>query len=146
MSKIQIGWYYQRKEEVVCYAGYECAAWYENIKLTPGKYPMFADDDRVWKGRICCRDVNIMVDGTVVSDDFGTRYFGMPIGEYDHTKNKGKPSRYDKGGYSYMVAENAYGNPDYEIFPEYEIREEQFYVDYDMEYHSLFEFYVKGEK
>lgn len=145
MSKIQIGWYYQRKEEVVHYAGYECAAWYENIRLTPGRYPMMADDDKTYRdGMLCARNVYIIVDGTVESDYFGSLYFGMPISSYDGAKNKGKPSRYDKGAYAYMVAESAYGNPDYEIFPEYEIRERQYYSDYYMEYQSMFDIYVKG--
>lgn len=142
---IQIGWYHQRKEEIVYYAGYECAAWYEQIELTPGRYPIMADSNETYlDGSLQSHDVYITVDGTVVSDDFGTRYFGMPIGEYDHTKNKGKPSRYDKGGYTFMVAERAYGNPDYEIFPEYEIREKQYYSDWYMEYQSMFDIYVKG--
>lgn len=142
---IQIGWYYQRKEEIVYYACYECAAWYEQIELTPGRYPIMADSNETYRdGSLQSHDVYIIVDGTVVSDDFGTRYFGMPIGEYDHTKNKGKPSRYDKGGYTFMVAERAYGNPNYEIFPEYEIREKQYYSDWYMEYQSMFDIYVKG--
>ena len=146
MSKVQIGWYYQRKEEVVCYAGYECAAWYENINLTPGRYPIMVDDYSEWKGEVRGRRACIIVDGTVVNDYFGSLFCGMPIGSYDSTKNKGKPSLYDKGGYLYSIARCAYVDPDFEIFPEYEIREKQFYVDYDMEYHSLYEFYVKGAK
>ena len=142
---IQIGWYHQRKEEEVRNADYACAAWYEVVNLKPGRYPIMIEDRGVWKGMLMAHSASIVVDGTVVSDDFGTRYFGMPIGNYDHDKNKGKPSRYNKGGYTFMVAESAYGNPDYEIFPEYEIRETQFYSDWDMEYKSIFDFYVKGE-
>lgn len=65
------------------------------------------------------------MDGTIVSDEFGARYFGMPIGDYDDGKNAGKPSSHSMMAYMYEVADSVLNDPDspWELFPEFEARE-----------------------
>ena len=132
MSKTQIGWY-NLKEDKIFRNTYECAAWYEDVLVKAGKYPIFVYDLRVLKhdnlkfnNRIegYIDGTYTTMDGTVVYDEFGARFFGVPIGDYDNTKNAGKHSNYRMMTYIYNVADSILNDPEspFELFPEYEAR------------------------
>lgn len=124
--KKQIGWYTVKESEIFTNL-FECAAWYEDVLVQPGRYELFSDvysvrDD----GKIECwaNSAYALLHGTIVSDDFGARFFGMPLGNYDHSKNAGKPSSHTVRPYLYGVAESVLTNADtpYELLTEYEAR------------------------
>lgn len=129
----QIGWY-TLKEDQTFFNTFECAAWYEEVLVKAGRYPVMVLDFRVLQhadpkfdkrltGHI--DGTYIPMPGTIVSDEFGTRYFGVPIGNYDNTKHAGQPAMHKMFAYMYEVAEDVLKNPDspWELFPEFEARE-----------------------
>lgn len=131
----QIGWYTLKQDTVFHDNGYECAAWYENIAVNAGKYPLMVNDYRTNNdGEVESRGVDrvcVALDGVVVSDYFGSMFCGVPVGTYDGTKNAGKPSTYYWGAYLYSIAHNLLDgkeNDEYsiELLPEYEAREIRF--------------------
>ena len=136
----QIGWFIL-KEDTEFTNTYECAAWYENVLVKAGRYPM-----EVPRFKIIERDCGRMVDGhigmigvslpgTITSDEFGARFYGVPVGYYDNYKNKGKESSHYFRQYLYGVADailhhdkslytsNKY---EYQLLPEYEARDINF--------------------
>ena len=155
----QIGWYHLKEDKVFHDNGYECAAWYENIAVKAGRYPITVTDYKVlhfddearkeFNGRI---DGHIgsayaTFDGTIVSDYFGSMFCGVPVGTYDYAKNAGKPSRYHMHMYLYSLAEHVYkGDVEYELFPEYEVRESRFVSDFDGKECVLYHIYEAGKE
>lgn len=141
MNRKQIGWYNLKEETVFCDRGFECAAWYENIRVSAGKYPAVVYDYRVRDDEHidghCTCSVHALMDGVVVSDDFGSRFCGMPIGGYDSTQNAGKPSHYSLRDYGYSVAKSVIedANSPWELLPEYEARRIDF-EDNGKQYHT----------
>lgn len=133
MSKAtQIGWYTLKANKVFRNT-YECAAWYEDVLVKAGKYPVYVHDFRVLKhdnpkfnGQIegHIRGTYTHMDGTIVSDEFGARFCGVPVGDYDNSKNAGKPSSYSMMAYMYEVADSILNDPEssWELLPEYEAR------------------------
>ena len=162
-KKKQIGWYILREDTVKHDNGYECAAWYQDIAVKAGRYPVvvydyheYESDDPSWNGRIGGHidEAYVEFDGTVVRDDFGARFCGVPVGGYDEKKNAGKHADYSEFWRLYNVAESRFCDPDspFELFPEYEAREShRFYRDYRKgwddtgEYVALHEIYRAGE-
>lgn len=153
----QIGWYHL-KEDTVFTNDFETAAWYERVKVPAGKYPVVVCDYRVlhfdderrrrFNGEVTghCGGVYICMDGTIVSDNFQSLFYGSPIGEpYDTGKNAGKPSRHNSFSYLYSVAQSVLDDPEspYELFPEYEARAEQFVSEYDGKVKTSHEVYLK---
>ena len=151
MATKQIGWFTLKEDKVFCNNGYECAAWYENILVPAGRYPinvldykvMHFDDDRRkhLNGRVDGHigSAYITMNGTIVSDDFGSRFYGVPFGAYDIYQNKGKPSRYTAHIYLYALADSSLNNPDspYELLPEFVAKE--VFFEYDGEQHKTHE-------
>lgn len=133
MSKAtQIGWYTLKADRVFRNT-YECAAWYEDVLVKAGKYPVFVHDLRVlehqdpkFNGKIegHIGGTYTHLDGTVVSDEFGARFFGVPVGDYDNFKNTGKPSIHSMMVYMYEIADSVLNDPEspWELLPEYEAR------------------------
>ena len=124
---LQIGWIIQDKDEVVCNNSFECAAWYENIAIKAGRYPLkvldaHIDDDGRVRGHIGF--AYYLIPGTIVSDNFQSLFCGMPIGKsYDGKQNAGKPTIYHSGTYMYNVAESIVEDRgEYELLPEFEAR------------------------
>ena len=128
----QIGWY-NLKEDQIFRNTYECAAWYEDVLVKAGKYPMVVYDYRVRKsndpnynneieGHI--GSVYIQMNGTVVSDEFGARFCGVPVGGYDNAQNAGKPSSHNMQVYMHIVADSIINDDEspFEFFPEYEAK------------------------
>lgn len=153
----QIGWYHL-KEDKIFTNEFETAAWYERVKVPAGKYPMEVSDYRVkhytddrrrrYNGCIDghCGGVYVHMDGVIVSDNFQSLFFGMPIGEpYNSAKNEGKPGQYNMFEYMYNIADSVLNDPEspYELFPEYEAREERFVSDYDGKAHTSHSIYLK---
>ena len=73
------------------------------------------------------------MDGIITSDEFGTRFCGVPVGSYDNYQNKGKRSRYTMHTYLYSLADSVLNYPEtpYELLPEYKAVEENFISSYD---------------
>ena len=135
MNKTQIGWYNLKEDKGFHYADYECAAWYENVEVKAGKYPVFVYDYRVLDkdGEIGghVNSAYVSMPGTIVSDYFGTLFCGNPISDYDEKKNAGKSSEYKTSSYLFMIADSILNKPDcpWELLPEYEAREIKFEYD-----------------
>ena len=132
VGKTQIGWYNLKKDRIFRNT-YEYAAWYEDVLVKAGKYPVVVYDFRVLKhdspdfnsrieGHI--GTVSVHMSGTIVSDEFGARFYGVPVGDYDNTKNAGKPSNHSMMAYMYSVAESVLKDSEspWELLPEYEAR------------------------
>ena len=130
MERTQIGWF-NLKEEHEYTNTYECAAWYENVLVPPGRYPIevydfkvlhFDDEARAsHNGRVDCYIGMgyISMDGIITSDEFGARLFGVPVGDYDNYKNAGKKSSHTRHIYLYDIADSILDDPDspYELLP-----------------------------
>ena len=116
--------------------GFECAAWYENVKITPGEYDLMAARRREYntkEHRFELFDIDkayAVLPGTIISDEFGGLFCGNPISVYDNYKNAGKPARHIEDFRGYELAytilnqdgielqsgkRNLHGCDDYEI-------------------------------
>jgi len=85
---------------------YETAAWYENVLVKAGKYPMYKNlgNTGVSGG------IYTSLEGTVVDDYFGSLFFGNPIGTYDTKKNAGNRSCYTAFMRDYSLADRILGD------------------------------------
>lgn len=141
----QIGWYNLREAKIFTNT-FETAAWYENVLVPAGRYPIEVIDYTVrhfknearkkFSGEVYGHigGAYVYMDGTIVSDNFQSLFYGMPIGEpYDTAKNSGNPSRTHFFTYLYSLAESILHNPKtpYELFPEYEAVEDCSISAYD---------------
>lgn len=148
----QIGWFIL-KQDTEFQNTYECAAWYENVLVKAGRYPMEVPDYRVDKdgevhGHIDM--IGVSLPGIITSDEFGARFCGVPVGYYDNSQNKGKESSHYFRQYLYSVA-NAILHPEgslytsdkytYELLPEYEARDINF--TYNGEEHTTWGVFEK---
>lgn len=154
MSKAtQIGWYTLKADKVFRNT-YECAAWYEDVLVKAGKYPVLVYDLRVLKhenpefngkieGHIGGTYTNM--EGTVVSDEFGARFFGVPVGNYDNRRNAGKTTSHSMMFYMYEVADSVLNDPEscWELFPDYEAR--AIHGEWDGKPFTSHGIYKKGE-
>lgn len=151
MSKAtQIGWYTLKADKIFRNT-YECAAWYEDVLVKAGKYPVLVYDFRILKHQDPkfdgCIEGHIggtytHMDGTVISDDFGGRYFGVPISDYDNTQNAGKPASHSMMAYMYEVAGSVLNDPEspWELFPEYEAK--AIHGEWDGEPYTIYALYT----
>ena len=132
--KQQIGWFVL-KEDTEYRNTFEFAAWYEDVLVKAGRYPVIVHDYQVnEEGRVdgFIGSVYVTMPGTVVRDYFAAHYCGVPISDYDDYKNAGKPSQYTMHVYMYNLAADVLnGGGKYELFPEYEAREIHFVSDID---------------
>lgn len=155
MKDKQIGWFILH-EDTEFTNTYECAAWYENVLVPAGRYPMTVSDyvERKEKDGIKVDGyigaVWVYLPGIITSDEFGARFCGVPVGTYDNEKNKGKTSSHHFNQYLYGVA-NTILEPEtsifksdkytYELLPEYEAR--YIHFEYDGEQHTTYGIFVK---
>jgi len=137
----QIGLFHLKTDKVFRNE-FECAAWYEDVLVKAGDYPvnvfdyriMHFDDDRRkhLNGRVDghCGGVYVGMSGTIVSDEFGARFCGMPISGYDNHKNAGKDAHHSMFAYMFSVVDSIQNDPEtsWELFPEYEIRDGSIYL------------------
>ena len=107
MARIQIGWLNLSEDKVFTDNGYECAAWFKNVAVKAGRYPMFIDGNAIWAdGRVDgTARIHADLPGTVVSDYFGSMFCGVPVGTYDGSRNAGKESSYWWELYAFSFAE-----------------------------------------
>lgn len=148
-ERTQIGWF-NLNEERVFRNTYECAAWYEDVIVPAGKYPVYVygmtvDKDNQVGSRRGVGGVYVPMDGTIKSDYFASQYFGVPISDYDTLKNAGKPSSHSYFAYLYEVADNILTDPEnpWELFPEYEARSIHFVSSIDGEEFDIGEIFRK---
>ena len=132
--KRQIGWF-TLKEDKLFFNDFECAAWYEEVLVKAGRYPVVVYDFSVLKHE--SQKYNNRVEGhiggtyttmpgTIVSDYFESRFYGMPFGkDYDTKQNVGKPARHNMFAYMYEIAESVLTNKDspWELLPEFEAKQ-----------------------
>jgi len=143
----QIGWYNLPEKEV--FTNYfETAAWYENVEVEAGRYPIYMYDLEIEEdGRLngYIGTVYVSLPGKVTDDYFGGLWCGVPFGSYDEHKHTGNEAHHTLDPYTYMVAEQiANGNSRYELFPEYEVRVEKEWVDdWDGKPRKLYDIYKK---
>ena len=133
MSKAtQIGWY-NLKEDKVFRNTYECAAWYEDVIVKAGRYPVVVYNfhtldhkDPKWNGMVkgSVDGAYADMDGIIESDYFAGQYFGVPISDYDSSKNAGKPSSYRMFAYLHQIADSIINDADspWELLDEFEAR------------------------
>ena len=90
MQTIECGVYHLAEEKVFRYSGYECAAWWQEVKVSAGDYPVYA-----YYSSGFLSEFVVNLPGTIVRDNFQSLYGGMPIGTtYDETKNAGNGANY----------------------------------------------------
>ena len=92
--------------------------------------------------------VSVVMLGAVTSDDFGTRYGGIPIGNYDNFQNTGKEGEHNMRCRLYSVAKDvstASESP-WELFPEYEARAYTFISSIDGEECTLHDIVLRERK
>lgn len=130
--KKQIGWFILDRDTIFRNE-FEFAAWYENVMVKAGKYPVevidYSESNRHQvEGHIS--SAYITMPGTTVSDYFASHFCGVPISDYDTTKNAGAKSSHTAHTYLYAMASSILnGKPEYELLPEYEAREIRFTYD-----------------
>jgi len=133
MERELIGYAVFDEDYVYHKADYECAAWYENVLIKAGKYPIYRTSSPRHSEDY---DGYIHYSGEIVSDYFGTLFCGSPIGTYDARKNAGKQTSFSSFIYDFMLARcildnggYVYGNTNerFELLPGYEA----FYEEYE---------------
>jgi hypothetical protein len=101
-QRIECGFYHLAETKVFHYAGYECAAWWQDVEVEAGDYPVFAviEEDTI-------RWFLVTLPGVVVADNFQALYCGTRIGKpYDEAQNAGKGAEYHIQSNDYPVFES----------------------------------------
>lgn len=133
----QIGWFHLNEDKVFQNT-YECAAWYENVLVPKGDYPLMVYDYCEEKRKDGSTELgyrcyyHVPMDGTITGDYFGSLFCGVPIGTYDGSQNVGKASSHSMFCRDYIIAEEVLNGSDkWTLFPEYEAREIRFISSLD---------------
>ena len=107
MARIQIGTLILNNDKVFTDNGYECAAWFQNVAVKAGKYPVFVDSKEIWDdGRVYGNArVSAELPGVVGDNYFGSMLCGVPVGTYDGSERTGKDSSYWWEVYAFMFSE-----------------------------------------
>ena len=95
-----VGTYTVAAVEVLHNASYECAAWYQDIEVQPGEYPVYA---YIQEGRV--KYFLVTLPGTVAASDFSSHFGGVRYGS-NVDKDKGQPGEYHIQIYDYLVFES----------------------------------------
>lgn len=66
------------------YAGYGCGAWWRDIRVEPGEYPVEAQIERGRMNNFLAR-----LQGTIVADNFQSRYGGVPSAKLRRETERG---------------------------------------------------------
>lgn len=127
---------------------FECAAWSEEIALTPGEHPIEGEVEcgsAPWGAGYLKYLVGVHIPGSIVSDYFESLWCGMPVGKkrYDRDQNNGKPATYRFTTDLHFVARNIMEGKETNIKlrPGFEARAVTFMSDYDGKehtYHGIF--------
>lgn len=154
MNKVQIGWLVLNHDEVFCDNGYECAAWYQNIEVKAGRFPLYVRDpqyDARGKMETPAPDMAYAdLNGTVKSDYFGSQFCGVPIGTYDESQNNGKEGHYYWSSYLFSVAEAIATKKTYSngitltLLPEFKaVQDGSYWSDYRKEMVLMYNIYKR---
>lgn len=125
--RIQIGVYHVETPETHTQR-YECAAWYREIKIAPGDYPIFARFPPNYYRKDEAKDTSISVwlSGTVIASDFSSYYCGVPVGKGKRNEDTGQPAEYHIMPYAHALAialmEKAPGCEKWRLFDGFEPR------------------------
>ena len=119
----QIGWYNLKEDKV--FTNYtQWAAWFEDVEVKAGRYPVVVVDYRINESDI---DIfNGSVDGHISS--VYVKMDGVIVGGYDGN-TVGKESVHNMQCYMYNVCDSIMDDPETpcELLPEYEVREGTFF-------------------
>ena len=121
MAKKLVGYVVVPEDYVYHRADFETAAWYEDVEIKAGKYPVrvYSDDEiELDGGEVLFRGCYVEYSGTIVSDYFGTLFYGVPVGEYDSKKNAGQHTEFSQFMYGFNFAEKCLSGKA-ELVPEY---------------------------
>lgn len=145
-EKKQIGWYILSEKKVFTNQ-FETAAWYEDVEVEPGKYPMYMYDFRVMPDGYLLGDVSAHLPGIVKTDYFGALFCGVPISGYDEKQHTGKEAWAHLHWYGYRVADLvSAGDPRFELLPEYEARQDGEYEAFDGSTRKMYGLYCKEKE
>lgn len=131
MGKVQIGWFVLTEEKEFRKADYECASWYQVIKVTAGKYPVYgrfaySEREDKEKNEIKYNSIVCRLDGVIVESDFSSHFAGERVGNKINT-DAGKNGSIYLYPYSFQLANWVLeGNGCYELLPEFEARKIKF--------------------
>ena len=133
-EKKQIGWYILSEKSVFTNHG-QYAAWFEDVEVEAGRYPMYMYDFSIDKdGRL-----HGSVTGSVYAD-----IPGVILEDYFGTKNTGKDSWAHLSWYGYRVADLvSEGDPRFELLPEYEARQDGEYQSWDGSMCKMYDLYLR---
>jgi hypothetical protein len=107
-QSIECGTYRVAETIVKHYAGYECAAWWQDIEVAAGEYPVYA---HIEQGHV--KRFVVTLPGVIVEDNFQSLFGGMPIGNsYDTKKNAGGAAHYHIQMHDYVVFDSIAHNPE----------------------------------
>ena len=141
MEKVLMGYGVLSRDKVYHNDSFETAAWYENILVKAGKYPIYTEYDPNGYNRF---DAYCRIEGEIVSDYFGTLFYGVPVGTYDNKKNAGKRSSCGMFLYSFMLADMVLDPNEgrgffdsYELAPGFSAAKEKYISSVDGEEHEL---------
>lgn len=150
----QIGWITFEHDMEFCDRGYECAAWSVDIAVKAGRYPLYIrkmkveDDGRVVGDSP--EQVVAKLPGKIISDYFGARFCGVPVGSYDTQQNAGKDTEYFWTMYIFDYAkhiatgEGFEDGTGFELLPDYEVRGEKYISTVDNEERTMYHIYKRG--
>lgn len=128
-TRLQVGWFVL-PEDTVFTNHFETAAWYEDVKVPAGRYPLLTENE----AGILTREKGFYVnmDGVIVSDNFQSLFAGSPVGQpYDSSKNAGKEAshyvQYRNYELAYAILEPREGREfSIELLPQYKAVYEDF--------------------
>jgi hypothetical protein len=90
-SHTPCGFYRLAETTVFHYAGYECAAWWQDVLVAAGDYPVTLYKDATSNSL----RFFVKLPGTIVADNFQSLWGGVPIGDaYNTGQNAGKLGSY----------------------------------------------------
>ncbi|MFJ8528590.1 hypothetical protein [Bacillus sp. NPDC094106] len=132
MSKMQIGWYVLTEDKVFKNNSYECAAWYQEIKVPKGKYPIYSSGfvynhaQGFLTNKIEDNSIGCKLIGTVISSDFSSHFAGNQVSSKIN-EDVGQEGSIYFSPYAHSLAESILkGNSTCELLPDFEAKEIHF--------------------
>ena len=139
-EKFQIGWY-NLKEDEVFRNTYSYAAWYQDVEVKAGKYPVFAREyqlnERLRKYTNELKDfgnIVVVLPGKVVASDFSSHYGGVAYGSKTD-QDLGEESEYMYHPYAHSLAHSILeGKSNIELITPFEAK--YIYFEYEGKQHK----------
>jgi len=128
--KKQIGTYHVKGGETRT-KSYEVAAWYQELKVEPGDYPVYATFEDGKGGEALDTSVTWQIPGKVISSCFDSLFGGVPVTS-NRNRGVGQHTTYSSFTYAHALAkailEKKEGLP-FTLLPGFEAREIPFTYD-----------------